>query len=191
MRVHIPTTTRPLRYKPVWVIALLMAVWFALSRGPIEVPDPDPIVPGTPVTVLQVIDGDSLVVRLAGGTERTVRLYGVDAPEGRQRYGTLATAFAREHALSKRFRLEVEDIDQYGRCVSLLFSDSGESLNELMVRTGHAWVYRQYCKRAECAAWREAERNAKTSRLGLWKDKHPVPPWKWRKDNPRTDRGKR
>ena len=190
MRVHTPTIARRPRYKPVGLLLLLLlSVCFALGRGFLEAPDP--ALSGTEVTVMQVIDGDSCVVHLTDGTERTVRLYGVDAPEGRQRYGMQAAAFARDHALSKQFRMDVEDVDQYGRCVALLFPDTGESLNERMVRTGHAWVYRQYCTRAECAAWLEAERNAKASRLGLWKDRHPVPPWKWRKDNPRPDRGKR
>jgi len=47
-----------------------------------------------------------------------------------------------------------------------------------MVEAGLAWHYVQFSKNKELAA---AEKTAKETRLGLWADKEPVPPWEWRK----------
>jgi len=47
-----------------------------------------------------------------------------------------------------------------------------------MVRQGMAWVYRQYSRDP---ALLTIEAEAKADRRGLWQDRHPVPPWEWRK----------
>jgi endonuclease YncB( thermonuclease family) len=55
-------------------------------------------------------------------------------------------------------------------------------LNSWLVKEGFAWVYPQYCKRADiCDRLRELEAAARESKAGLWRDKEPVPPWEWRK----------
>ncbi|MDR1922009.1 MAG: thermonuclease family protein [Candidatus Adiutrix sp.] len=136
--------------------------------------------------VSRVHDGDTVTLALAGGGTVMARLYGLDAPELKQPYGQAARRFLREKVEGRTVRLEERERDQYGRAVALLFVE-GEavSLNEMMLVSGQAWVYRRYCDAEFCAAWLAAEKEARKNKLGLWRDKKPVPPWQWRRRHPR------
>ena len=51
------------------------------------------------------------------------------------------------------------------------------------VRAGMAWHYKDYQHEQptqERLVYGQEEENAKASRVGLWKDAKPVPPWEWR-----------
>lgn len=135
--------------------------------------------------VVQVPDGDTLVVLTDGGNFTRVRLYGVDCPESRQRDGPEAVEFSRNLVFLQPVTLKVMDTDQYDRAVALVRLADGRTLNEELVRAGHAWVYRRYCDAPFCAAWLDLERAARKQRLGLWRDKNPQPPWQWRRAHPR------
>ncbi len=135
--------------------------------------------------VIKAPDGDTLVMMTEGGSFDRVRLYGVDAPELHQKGGEAAAAFARDLALYKQVTVSVMDTDQYGRKVVLLRLPDGRTVNEELVRAGHAWVYRRYCSRSFCADWVDLEQQAKKRGLGLWADKNPQPPWQWRRAHPR------
>jgi len=54
-------------------------------------------------------------------------------------------------------------------------------VNESLVKAGLAWQYRKYCKAGFCNDWLKYEDLARSAKLGLWKDTHPVAPWEWRK----------
>jgi endonuclease YncB( thermonuclease family) len=132
----------------------------------------------------RVIDGDSLDL----GGER-IRLYGIDAPEGRQSCNdvagrpyacgrtasrALATAIA-----GRRVTCTAVDHDRYGREVAICTVD-GRDLGELMVRSGHALDYAQHSRGRYAAAQREA-RDAKR---GIWAGSFEDPAV-WRRQNPR------
>lgn len=134
--------------------------------------------------VVQVSDGDTLTV-LTGSGFTKVRLYGVDCPESRQKGGEDATTFARDLLLLSPVSLSVMDTDQYGRKVAVVRLEDGRLANEELVRAGHAWVYRSWCREPICTRWLALERQAKKQGLGFWRHKNPVPPWQWRRANPR------
>ena len=46
-----------------------------------------------------------------------------------------------------------------------------------MVQAGYAWHFKKYSKDA---AFAKTEKLAKAKKLGLWKDKNAMPPWKYR-----------
>lgn len=135
--------------------------------------------------VISVVDGDTLVVLTGPGTTERVRLYGVDTPELEQRGGPEATAFAEELLLFRKVSLTVMDRDRYDRTVAIVSLKDGRIANAELVREGHAWVYRDYCREALCESWLVLERQAKKQGLGLWRDGRPVEPWKWRRAHPR------
>lgn len=56
----------------------------------------------------------------------------------------------------------------------------GQSLNNLLVQNGYAWVYPQYCTEKLCADFFNSESVAKHQKKGLWKDSVVVPPREWR-----------
>lgn len=131
--------------------------------------------------VINVTDGDSLTVLTGRGQLVSVRLYGVDAPEYRQQGGSEAAAFAGDLALFSQVSLSVVEKDQYGRSVALVLLPDGRTLNEELVREGHAWVYRRYCDQPQCVSWLALERQAKKQGRGLWQRRNPMPPWEWRR----------
>ena len=132
--------------------------------------------------VVKVADGDTLTL-LEGATTRTVRLYGIDAPERGQAFGEAAGEFARQRALFQPIAVEVFETDQYGRQVALVRLPDGSVLNEELIQNGLAMVYRHYCKEAFCQRWLALEDEARMARRGLWEQKKPTPPWVWRAKN--------
>ena len=54
---------------------------------------------------------------------------------------------------------------------------NGTNINHLLVRRGHAWHYRRYSRKELLA---ELQAQAKSDRVGVWKNRDPIPPWEWR-----------
>jgi endonuclease YncB( thermonuclease family) len=136
--------------------------------------------------VVGVTDGDTITV-LQGKNAIKVRLYGIDCPEKRQAFGTRAKQFTSDLVFGKTVDVEAVDVDRYGRTVGVVSLPDGTVANREMVRTGFGWVYSRYCKKPICLEWKRLESEAATAKRGLWKDKNPVPPWEWR----RQERSKR
>ena len=56
-------------------------------------------------------------------------------------------------------------------------------VNLEQLRAGMAWWYREYAKEQppqEREDYAREEEKAKATRVGLWRDLKPVPPWEWR-----------
>ena len=135
--------------------------------------------------VVSVPDGDTLVVYTGAGRTRRVRLYGVDCPELAQPFGPEAARAAEALALFKTVALTVMDEDRYGRLVAVVALENGETLNEALLRQGLAWHYGRFCKAPVCRGWKALEQGARKERVGLWRQKAPEAPWRWRAAHPR------
>lgn len=131
-----------------------------------------------PAKVVSITDGDTLNV-LRDGQQVKVRLYGIDCPESGQDHGPKARDLTAAFVAGRNVEVEQKDTDRYGRAVCLVKVD-GQSLNELIVQNGYAWVYRQYCKEKFCQDWIKLEGLAKQQKKGMWIDSVAVPPWEWR-----------
>ena len=130
--------------------------------------------------IIKISDGDTITFAESATQTIKVRLYGIDSPELNQAYGKEAAAFATHIALWQAAKLAVQTTDQYNRSVAIVTLEDGTNLNELLVATGNAWVYRQFCNTPECIKWIALEDQAKHNRLGLWAQKQPLAPWLWR-----------
>ena len=80
--------------------------------------------------------------------------------------------------------------DNHQRSVAIVYySQNGKpdelSINQRQVQAGMAWVYDYFCTSAVCNTWKLEEAMAQKAKLGLWRDSNPVPPWQWRRANPR------
>jgi micrococcal nuclease len=133
--------------------------------------------------VVAIADGDTFTLLLADNSTKKIRLHGVDAPERKQPFGTVARQRLSELIFSKPVKVQQTDIDQYGRVVAIAYVD-GTSVNEEMLRSGLVWHYTEYDKNPK---WAELEREARRAKVGLWQDPNPVAPWEWR----RVQRAKR
>jgi len=126
--------------------------------------------------VVSVLDGDTIKVIEAGNQETTVRLHQIDAPEKNQDFGQRSKQALSSLVFGKAVTVEVVTIDKYGRTVGTVITD-GLDTNLEQVRSGMAWVYRKY---ASDPKYFEAEKSAKDSRMGLWAQSNPTPPWVYR-----------
>jgi endonuclease YncB( thermonuclease family) len=135
--------------------------------------------------VVAVPDGDSLVVVVGGepAAARTrVRLAEIDAPERGQPWNQRSRQALRDKVMDKRVRLEVVDVDRYGRQVAHVWLGE-RHVNRELVREGHAWVYTQYLRDQSLL---DDEAGARRARLGLWSIDEPVEPWRWRRSQGRS-----
>ena len=127
--------------------------------------------------VVQVLDGDSLVVQI-DGAEQQVRLQGIDCPERGQPFANKARQLTRGLALNKQVAIESVGRDRYDRILGHPRLPDGSRLDYELVRSGMAWWYRHYSDDPELG---ELEAAARRDRRGLWADPNPVPPWEWRR----------
>lgn len=129
-------------------------------------------------TVVRVGDGDSVMLQpAAGGDAIAVRLWGVDAPEICQRWGTEAREALRELVLGREVGAAVEGRDDHGRTLARLTLE-GIDVGERLVRDGHAWSYRYRDDRGPYVA---LERMARALGRGLHADGHAIPPRDFRR----------
>jgi micrococcal nuclease len=125
--------------------------------------------------VVQVLDGDTVVVELADGSTDTVRLLGVDTPETHhptkpvQCFGPEAAAFTAEQLTGSVVHLEadVERRDLYGRRLAYVVVD-GERFNDVLLRRGYARLLVIDPNRAHARDLLSAELDARRHERGLW-----------------------
>jgi micrococcal nuclease len=129
--------------------------------------------------VIGISDGDTISV-LRDGKAVKVRLYGVDAPEKAQAFGTKARQFTAALIFQKDVTVIVHATGRYGRLVGEVLLPDGRSLSQELVRAGMAWWYKPYAAKDTTLAQLEAD--ARAAQRGLWADAHPIPPWAWRKE---------
>lgn len=131
------------------------------------------------VGLARVLDGDTLDI-----DDTRIRMFGIDAPEGRQtcrrHRSDWACGEAAANALvgaidRQEVRCEKRDTDRYGRVVAECWTGN-RKLNAWMVAEGWAVAYRQYGGDIYDAE----EQAAKDAKRGVWSSKFEMP-WDWRK----------
>ena len=140
--------------------------------------------------VQRVVDGDTVHVIDKAGKKFKVRLTGIDAPEKNQPYGLASTYKLTEILINKLVLLKSKPnngkpytIDRYKRVLAKIILD-GRDINLSQVLRGYAWHFKRYQKQqspSDRELYSEAEIDAKKNKLGLWGEKNPIAPWKWRK----------
>jgi len=129
-------------------------------------------------TVVGISDGDTLTLLSAGDRRVKIRLGQIDAPERTQPWGNRSRQTLAEMVFQRTVRVQVIDIDSYGRTVGTVFLGDLD-VNAEMVRRGAAWVYRRYATDERLFRLEDAARD---QGLGLWSlpESQRVPPWQWR-----------
>ena len=140
--------------------------------------------------VQRVVDGDTVHVEDEAGKNFKVRLIGIDAPEQNQPYGLASTYHLRELLLNKLVLLKSKpkkgktySVDRYNRVLAKIVLD-GRDINLSQVLSGYAWHFKRYQNQqspSDRESYSQAELHAKKNNLGLWGEKKPIAPWKWRK----------
>lgn len=128
--------------------------------------------------VISVHDGDTVRV-LDGRTQIKIRLFGIDAPETSQDFGKVSRDELRGLIHGKEVKVLSKGKDRYGRTLGVIYFND-KDINLEMVKRGMVWVYRRYSLDKD---YLKAEEKAKSEKLGLWKQKNPVPPWEFRRES--------
>ena len=126
------------------------------------------------VVVTSVRDGDSF---RAG--EQAFRLWGIDAPELGQRWGTAAREALRE-LLTGAGEVTVERHGTSWKRIVVRAESGGKDVSLELLKMGLAWYCPDFAPRRN--DYREAEQEAREARRGLWSDENPVSPAEWRKN---------
>lgn len=130
-------------------------------------------------TIVGVSDGDTVNLLDARMQQHRIRLAQIDAPEKAQPFGQRSKQSLSDLVFGKEAVADCETQDRYGRQVCTIWVGRTNA-NLEQVRSGMAWVYRQY---ARAATYFQVESEAKASKKGLWSDPYPTPPWEWRREN--------
>jgi endonuclease YncB( thermonuclease family) len=87
--------------------------------------------------VVKIVDGDTITVLRDDNTQERVRLASIDAPERGQPYGTRAKEALADLVFDQDVRVDVIDVDRYGRTVGTVWVGDLNANAEL-VRQGYA-----------------------------------------------------
>jgi len=160
-----------------WAVALLALTVPWVIKGCQMTPEKTGLV-HEDCAVLSIYDGDTMTVR-CDGEKIKVRLYCIDAPEMAQKpWGKMSRDHLRK-TVERRVDIKIIDHDRYRRAVAEV-SAGTVNLNLRQVNKGWAAVYDRYCKSIE---YKQAERAAASSGLGIWGDRGlQQTPWIWRKN---------
>lgn len=140
------------------------------------------------VSVVRVVDGDTVVVRAPGSRQLKIRLIGIDTPEvhpgdklrrdaersGRdagaiQALGARAAAFTRQYLGGRQVQIELDATaaDRYGRALAYVWRGD-ELYNVVIVRDGYAGLLTIPPNVRYADVLAACHRTARAARRGLW-----------------------
>jgi micrococcal nuclease len=143
---------------------------------------------GTQVIVTDVVDGDTIDVRMPDGEERTIRLLGIDTPEVHvendasdwegvdsetclRQYGHNASDWVGQEISGEAVYLVGDSIadneGSYGRLLRYVVHEN-ESINEQLIERGLARATDSYDGYEEQAFWLNIESNVRQNNTRAW-----------------------
>lgn len=134
--------------------------------------------------VVSVSDGDTIGVLTANREQVRIRISGIDAPEKSQPFGQVSKQRTSDLCFGADVKVTWHKKDRYGRTIGKV-EVRGSDIGLTLVRDGLAWHYKQYESEQtpiDRIAYSTAERQARSSARGLWRDAAPIPPWEFRKE---------
>lgn len=134
--------------------------------------------------VVAIHDGDTLTV-LVDRRQVQVHLAEIDAPELKQPFGRQSRQSLADLCLDKDAVVREAGRDRNGHTLGRVVC-SGTDANAEQVSRGMAWVYRRSAESTSPLYFLEDA--AQRGHVGLWADKAPAPPWRWRKGEQRQRR---
>lgn len=129
--------------------------------------------------VIGIIDGDTIDI-LYDGKPLRIRLAHIDCPEVRKKqpFGRTARQFTSDHCFGQTVSIRHHhEFDRNKRLIGEVITQQGSNLNMELVKAGLAWHFKKYSDDKEYAVM---ESRARASRMGLWGEPNPTPPWDWR-----------
>jgi endonuclease YncB( thermonuclease family) len=129
--------------------------------------------------VVRVIDGDTVEVLDSSMNVHRVRLKGIDAPERGQAFYQVAKENLDDIAINREVTITWNKVDKWNRIIGKVLLDRRDVCLE-QVRAGLAWHFKKYQNEQseeDRQLYESAEKEARSSRRGLWHDDSPTAPW--------------
>jgi micrococcal nuclease len=106
-----------------------------------------------------------------------IQMFGIVCPVKKQPYSQEAEKYTGQMLAARNIKVISKGVHPNGRTLALVIVDA-DTLNAALLSAGLAWHYKQQDKNSH---WAALEREARKAGLGLWADKKPTAPWKWKK----------
>jgi micrococcal nuclease len=164
------------RVRRLLLVALVVVLVLAVRARQDDGGDGGPPAEDGAASVVRVVDGDTVEVRL-GRREETVRLIGIDTPETVDPRSPVECfgeeASARTKALlpagtGVRLVADVEARDRYDRLLAYVYRDDGTFVNLALVEDGYASVLTYPPNVAHQSEFTAAAARARDEGRGLW-----------------------
>lgn len=127
--------------------------------------------------VIDVLDGDSIIVSIAGGPPIKIRLTQIDCPELQQPFGEEAKQFTTNLCLGRNVLVNSIRSDQNGYMLASVQLVRGFiKINDELIKAGLAWCAGE----PSDPALGELQSKAKSFNVGLWSDPAAIAPWEFR-----------
>ena len=110
------------RHAYLWVIVVCGLLWPSFALG-------------WSAKVVKIISPHEFMVRQQNGSQEQIRLYGIDAPQPPQVFGSEAQQYVSARALGKIVEVQPLVRDQFDRLIAYVYID-GQSLTEDLLRGG-------------------------------------------------------
>ncbi|TXN37725.1 nuclease [Flagellimonas hymeniacidonis] len=149
--------------KILWLCALLPLISFGQLKG----------------KVVQVKDGDTVVILDEDNQQHVIRVADIDCPEYAQPFSKVAKRFTSDEIYLKLVFVEEKGKDRYGRIIGFINYDSGKNLSEELLKKGLAWHFKKYSTNSEFST---LESLARQMNIGIWTMENPIAPWIWRRN---------
>lgn len=124
--------------------------------------------------VIAIIDGDTYDILLDGNKTERIRMESIDAPEKGMPFYGVSKNYLGSLCFKKDVRLQITGKDNHGRTLAFSYLDDSTELSHEMIKAGLAWHFKKYSSDTVLA---NLEISARESKLGLWADSKPMPPW--------------
>ena len=154
-------------------LSTLLTFLLTILGGPDNSSNRESAISTTTAEVIDVIDGDTISVLLAGQVE-SVRYIGIDTPEPYRDqkpacFSSEASERNRSLVAGKKVSLvaDEEDRDRFDRLLRYVYVD-GKFVNDLLVREGYATTLSIPPNTKYWEQFAQAEDNAEENSLGLW-----------------------
>ncbi|MDV4313408.1 thermonuclease family protein [Acinetobacter indicus] len=131
----------------------------------------------------EVNDGDTITGLDPQGKTVRIRLTGIDAPENDQPAGQDSLKSLKQCLSGKPLIINWTKIDKYQRLLAKVISEN-KDCNLQQIKNGYAWHYKYFeadQPSIDRKHYAQAELNARSKKVGLWKSECPTPPWDWRR----------
>ncbi len=130
------------------------------------------------VKVVKISDGDTFTAINRDNLQLRFRIWGIDAPEKKQAFGTKSKDYLASLIFGKTITVNVQKQDGWGRYLAYVYTPDKKDVSLEMIKAGFAWHYVEY---DTSIIYSEAENKARKNKIGLWIDTMPIPPWNYRK----------